>query len=424
MRTHTTLIIFILLSTSCLRSKTPFEIFLSSNPQILIENIETDTSYFDKSKLVWFTQAIDHNNPDKGTFKQRVWLSHSDQQAPVVMVTEGYAANKNYTSELAQLIRCNQIIVEHRYFGLSQPDTIDYQYLSIEQAANDHHKIIQHFNKFYTAKWMTTGISKGGQTAIFHSAFFPDDVDITIPYVAPINLKREDERLINFFKTVGTDEERHKIKSFQKRTLSKREALLPLFEELAIQKNYTFRMGLEKAYDLLVLEYPFAFWQMGHHISAVPSSCASNEVLLNHLCKVSDMSYLADQEWETVKPFFYQAYKELGYYAYDTEDIKDILSDFKEDTISSTTLIPEGDSLTFNPQAMQSIMQNLIKHNPKIIAIIGENDPWSATSIDNTKLSNTIRVIIPKGSHKSRLRNLPDSTYHYVINTLNECLKK
>jgi len=413
----------ITLHTSCKKeTRSPNDLF-SNNTELVVEPLEPDTSQFNQSWLIWFTQPLDHNNPEKGTFKQRVWLSHTSNSAPMVMVTEGYAANKNYTTELTKLIHSNQIIVEHRYFSMSRPDSLDWQYLSVEQAANDHHKIIQFFKQLYTEKWLTTGISKGGQTAIFHRAFFPNDVDISVPYVAPINLSREDQRLFDFFKNVGTSEERKLIKEFQKTILTKREKILPLFEKYAKLKGYTFRMGIDKAFDLVVLEYPFSFWQWGSKISDIPSASSTNEELFDHLRKGSDIGYVSDQDWENIKPFFYQAYKELGYYAYTPGDLKPLLKGFKKDTISSSIFAPGGDTLQYNNKTMQWVMQELIKNNPKMIAIVGENDPWGATSINNDKLTNTIKVVMPKGSHTTRINTLPPLTRDKVISTLNEWLE-
>jgi predicted Zn-dependent protease len=46
---------------------------------------------------------------------------------PVVMVTEGYSRGFNYQSELAKAMGANQVIVEHRYYGESVPDSMDYE---------------------------------------------------------------------------------------------------------------------------------------------------------------------------------------------------------------------------------------------------------------------------------------------------------
>ncbi|MBS2213832.1 peptidase [Carboxylicivirga mesophila] len=398
----------------------PYDL-LAASGKISFEKISTDSAQFEQSWLVWFEQPIDHEHPEKGHFKQRIWYSHKSTEAPVVMITEGYSANRNYTSELARLTNANQLIVEHRYFSQSCPDSLDWQYLTVEQAAFDHHRIIEFFKQLYKTKWATTGISKGGQTAIFHRALFPDDVDLSVPYVAPINLAREDHRLFDFFHNVGTEEERERIYRFQKVVLEKRNEIMPLFKQYAASKEYTFRMGDEKAYDLVVLEYPFSFWQWGSNVNDIPAPTASAEVLFEHLRNGSDIGYVSDQSWESIKPFFYQAYKELGYYAYTPGELKPLLKGFEEDTISSCMFAPGGDTLKFVP-TMHSLMSKLETANPKIIAIIGENDPWGSTSLNNKKLTNTFRAVEPGGSHLARIKTLPDTTKEKVLEQINATL--
>ncbi|MBI9064003.1 MAG: peptidase [Marinilabiliaceae bacterium] len=413
----------IIVLAACEQNPQTFETLLASDNDLVVDSIAADTTLFEKARLVWFKQPIDHNHPEKGYFRQRVWVSHRALNAPVVMVTEGYAAPRNYTTELARLLEANQIIVEHRYFDKSVPENMDWKYLTVEQAANDHHRIIQFFQQLYKGKWATTGISKGGQTTIFHRAFFPNDVDVSVPYVAPINLAREDQRLFDFFHTVGTEEERQKIKNFQKKVFEKREELVPLFREYAESRDYTFRMGEEKAFDLVVLEYPFSFWQWGSSVDNIPGEDATVEQLFAHLQRGSDIGYVSDQEWERIKPFFYQAYKELGYYAYVPGDFKSMLKGYAQDTISSSLFAPGGDTLRFIPETMHWVMEQLKKNDPKIVAIVGENDPWGCTSLETDGLRNTLKAVQPGGSHRTRINTLPDALKQQVSDQLKEWMK-
>ncbi|WP_462318494.1 S28 family serine protease [Marinilabilia sp.] len=383
-----------------------------------LKEIESDSG-FRKSWLLWVEQPVDHHNPDKGTFKQRVWLSHKSADAPVVMVTEGYMAPRNYTTELTRIVDGNQVIVEHRYFDRSAPDSIDWDYLTIEQAAMDHHRIVKLLKNYYNGTWINTGISKGGQTAMIHRALYPKDVEITVPYVAPFNLEKEDQRLVEFFENVGTAEQRDRIRSFQKEVLKRKDELMPYFEELISEKGYTFRMGEERAFELAVLEYPFSLWQWGGPVDKIPEPGASAEVLFNHLHQGSDFGYFSDQQWEQIGPFFYQAYKELGYYPYLATPLKEWLDEIKEDTVSNRFMAPEVDKLTFDKEASVNILKKLKKADPKMIVITGENDPWSATSLDPEGFNNVLKVEKPGGCHRTRINNLPDSLKQKVINQLN-----
>jgi len=400
--------------------QTDFEKFLADKPGVSIEETGPPNAKFAKGYVLFITQPLDHKHPEKGTFRQRVWVSLRDtvDAHPVVMVTEGYSANRNYECEPANLLNANQVIVEHRYFSKSVPDTLDWQYLTVEQAATDHHEIVKLLKPFFKGKWITTGVSKGGQTAIYFRAFFPDDVDVTIPYVAPINFAREDQRIYDFFHHVGTKEVRDKIHDFQKLVLEKRDTMMLMMKEQAKAKGWTFRMGYDKAFDIAVLEYPFSFWQWGHDAASIPENTATAREIFDHFTKVSGFSYECDQEWEKIKPFFYQAYKELGYYSYVPGDLKPLIKGFEEDTISSDIFAPGGDTLRYIPETMQFVMKSLKKHDPEIIAIAGEVDPWGSTSLIVDDIPNAYKFVKPGGCHMTRIYNLPDEMKKEVYELL------
>jgi hypothetical protein len=171
-------------------------------------------------------QLIDHTDSSKGYFYQRAFLSHKGFNKPTVLVTEGYQQHRNRLSELTQLLDANQIIVEHRYFGQSVPEEMDYSYLNLKQATTDLHNITTIFKEIYTSKWISTGISKGGQTTIFYKYYYPDDMDANVPYVAPFCLSYEDKRIYTFLDTIGDASCREKIKNVQFKILENREEAL------------------------------------------------------------------------------------------------------------------------------------------------------------------------------------------------------
>ncbi len=415
------LLLFFLIPTLTIQAQSIDE-FLKGIKNAKAEEIDTKNNFHKKAYWISLEQPVDHKNRKKGNFSQRIWLSHVDKDAPVVIITEGYSAQRNYTSELANLLHANQIIVEHRYFEESTPDPKDWEYLTVEQAANDHHQIIELFKKFYKGKWVSTGISKGGSTCMFHRAFFPNDVDVSVPYVAPINYAREDQRLFNFFHEVEDKRERAVIQEFQRKVLEKRDIMLPMLKKYAEEKGYTFKMGLEKAFELAVLEYPFALWQWGGNASIVPDAGASDQAIFDHFMKGSDISYVSDQSITRLKSFFYQAYTELGYYAYVPGDLKPLFKAWKRDTISSSVLLEKSDTLTFVPETMHFVIDQLRKHNPKMISITGENDPWGATAIEAADMNNTLKIIKPEGSHLTRIENLPKHQKDKVYETLSKWL--
>ena len=402
--------------------QTPVESFLEDNPAIDFQRIDAPSDEYGEAYLLMVSQLVDHQNPAKGYFKQRVWLTFRSQDDPMVMVTEGYQAQRNYLSEPALLLKANQLIVEHRYFDRSCPDSLEWEYLNLRQATADLHAIRSLFHPLFSGKWIATGISKGGQTAIAYRAFYPDDVDLSIPYVAPVNYAREDERLFAFFHKVGTPGDRKRIADFQQEVLRRKLALMPMFIEFAAEKGMTFRMGHDRAFELAVLEYPFSFWQWGGDTASIPSSEATDEQLFQHLRQGSDFGYFSDQEWNAIKPFFFQAYQEMGYYAYVPGSLKPFLSAFDSDTISSSMFAPGGDTLSFRVETMDFIRQSLQKHNPEIIAIVGENDPWGATAIDHGQLSNTLKVVQKGGNHRARIHTMDSLQQLQIFHYMEQCL--
>ena len=399
----------------CTTTYSTFSSWQGSKSDFSFESIDLMPNY-ENAYLIWIDQPLDHRHPDKGTFKQRVWLSHKSLDAPMVMITEGYTAPQNYISELATMLHANQIVVEHRFFGESVPEGMPWEYLTVEQSARDHEAVVKHFKSLYSGKWITTGISKGGQMAFIHRALFPKSVDLTVTYVAPFNLEREDVRLFDFFKTVGTEETRKDILSFQKEVLKRRDDMLPYLRELATRKEWTFTMSLEEVLELAVLEYPFSLWQWCVPVEETPASSTDSRELFNQLYRGVDFSYFSEQESINVGPFFYQAYGELGYYGYLTGELKPFMTAFKKDTISSDLLIPTevGEEIHFNSSTSRNILKRFRRADPATIHIVGSNDPWSATSPDVTGLKNSLKVINPGGCHLTRIKSLPDSLQNEV----------
>ena len=139
-------------------------------PDVVFQEIKTGEG-FEATYKLYIKQALDHQHPEKGYFYQKAFLSHRGFDRPTVLVTEGYTCNKPRKNELSNLLDANQLEVEHRFFGESLPDSINYTYLDLEQATADLHHINQLFKQIYKGKWISTGISKGGATTYFTGIF-------------------------------------------------------------------------------------------------------------------------------------------------------------------------------------------------------------------------------------------------------------
>ena len=207
-----------------------------------VEALESTT--FPEKYVFFIKQQLDGKDASKGTFEQRVVLCHRGFDRPTVLVTEGYSARyalyKGYIEELAKLFDTNIIFVEYRYFEKSMPTPCNWDYLTVENSLDDLHHVNQTLHAMYKGKWIATGISKGGQTTMFYRCFFPDDVDISVPYVAPLNRSVEDGRHEEFLQNkVSTKENRQRVLDFQLMAFKRKEVLVPMLQKYCDQKQYT-----------------------------------------------------------------------------------------------------------------------------------------------------------------------------------------
>jgi len=394
---------------------------LKALPGVEVREI-TPIGYFKEAFEIRLTQPLDHRNPDAGTFAQRIFLSHADFEKPVLLETEGYGAFRNTIKELSRLLSANQIIVEHRFFGESKPDSMMWNYLTVKQAAADHHRIVELFKRFYKGKWINSGTSKGGQTALFHRRHYPDDVDVTFTYVAPINLALEDPRINRFLENVGDEECREKIKQFQIAALTNRKKLLPLMEKDASEKNSNFSIGIDVAFEYAVLEYSFSFWQYRlSDCSSIPGNDATAEELFKHLTRVVPLYLFTDAGMKQFESSYYQFYTELGYYEFMKSHVKDLLV-AKTDHLNKM-FTPQNAEVTFRPEVMRDIYEWLQKKGDNIIYIYGEDDTWSATAVELTGETNALKIVKKGGSHGTKIRNLPDEQKEAVLSTLERWLE-
>lgn len=386
-----------------------------------------ETSEFSEKYVTYFTQPLDHRHPEKGSFRQRVIVSHAGFDRPTVIVTEGYSAayalRSQYREELSKLLNANMIFVEYRYFLESTPEPKDWQYLTAENSADDLHAITTAFKNIYPGKWIATGISKGGQTTLLYRTFYPDDVDISVPYVAPLCHGVEDGRHEPFLHKVSTPENRKKIEDFQLEALKRKATLLPRFEKYCTEKNYSFRAPIEEIYDYSVLEYSFALWQWGTPISSIPATTASDDEIFSHLLAISEPGYFTADSPNA--SFFVQAARELGYYGYDVQPFKQYLSIQSSEGYLHRLMLPEElKDMPFDKTLSKKITKFLKKQDPKMIFIYGQNDPWTAAGVTWLKNKKNIHVFIqPNGSHLARINTLPEAEKAKVMELINEWLK-
>ena len=390
-----------------------------------------ESPVFKEKYVMKIRQNVDGDNADKGTFEQRIFVCLRDINAPTVIVTEGYSASygtfSRYDIELGRLFGANIVLCEYRYFDQSVPEPCNWDYLTVVNSLRDLHHVRQTLGQIFKGKWISTGSSKGGQTTMFYRAYYPDDVDASVSYVAPLNRSVEDGRHEKFLaKKAGTAEDRAIVLRAQQEMLKRRDTMIPLFKKFCDEHHYQFYLPIDEIYDYMVLEYAFAHFQYGTKASEIPSVTGPDEPLFKHFVKVSGPDYFAYPS--KYLPFDVQAARELGYYGYSLKGLK------KWTKVKSTKgylkkimLSPELRHYEFDPTLYKRTVKFLKKEDPTMIFIYGEADPWSASGVCtwlNCKKKENMRVYVqPGGDHGASITDMPEPDKTDIMERLTKWLQ-
>jgi PS-10 peptidase S37 len=336
--------------------------------------------------LLTFKQPADHRRPGGVWFEQRFTLLHRTQAAPMVLHTSGYNVSLTPSrSEPAQLVNGNQMSVEQRFFSPSRPVPANWpRQLTIWQAATDHHRLFKALKPIYSAKWLSTGASKGGMTSVYNRRFYPHDIDATVAYVAPNDvINKEDSAYDRFFATVGSDPTcRNSLKALQREVLKRRAEFVKRYRAFADENGYTFTTlkTVDRALEATVLDTEWAFWQ--YHLESecdqVPPANASSQELWDFVHSVADWSFYTDQGLEPYYPYYFQAATQLGAPEPKFRYLKDLRR--YPDLYNPRWFIPAElrAQARFQPWAMADIDRWVRTQGKRLMFIYGGNDPWGA----------------------------------------------
>ena len=366
--------------------------------------------------LLEYVQPVAHEAPSGPTFRQRLTLLHRDEAAPTVLYSSGYFVTPRPSrTELARLVNGNQLSVEHRYFVPSRPSPADWSRLTIAEAATDFHRITQAFTGIYRGRWLNTGGSKGGLTAIFHRRFYPNDVYATVAYVAPISFGAPDARYISFLRQVGDADCRTRLKNFQVEALARREQLKSLLGTRAPSLTFT-HLGIDRAIEHAILETPFTLWQYSgaSDCAAIPSASSSDRAYYDFVDAHATWNNFADASVDAFGPYYYQAAIELGYPDLDEEG----LALGYPDSDVAPVYSPPGVATPYDAAAMPDVANWVETEGQRLLFIYGENDPWSAGAFSLGAAGDSFRYTVPAGNHGSRIVQLGATDQAQALETL------
>lgn len=411
-------VILLVSNTIHAKKKTEEDILKSylkeSFPGIQINELGSKENY----KLFWeliIQQTLDHTNPSKGSFPQKILLYHKGFKKPNILVTEGYnVSDRIYEASL--ILDANQFSVEYRFFANSKPPTIDWTLLNQKQALADLNSIQTKLAGLYKKAWIATGISKGGTTTALYSLSYPKNIKASIAYVAPFPLAQEDPRTVVHYQTkVGTPECRMKVREFQRSVLIHRLELKQLLAEMEQQDGVVFEIDKDRVIDFAAMEYPFSFWQWGFGCQDIPDKQASAKQIFEHIEEVIDFNYYDKTSCTEFLPAYFQFMTEYGYYGFDTTGISDLLINKQ---LSNLEFCPKNANLTYHGDYMKSMHEKATHESHNIIYIYGGLDTWTSCAVNPDPQSNALKFVKFNGGHRTRIRDFGESDKQLILKAL------
>lgn len=427
-----------------------------------VEKLENKTKNVFKDKYkVMFTQPIDWDNPEAGTFEQLVYVCYKSDSAVNEYYCDGYNAfsesNIVYTEgdELSEYFDANFINIEYRFFVNSVPDGFEiggtefYEYLTYKNACKDFHRIITSLSTILKGKRIFTGHSKGGYTTECMAYYFPNDIESYVSYVAPLCNGTNDLRLNDFvYHSIGDEvygktkaqEYRDILKEFQKNALDEK-FRTTIMSEIFDNREYPSRtlktLTDDELYEFQVVEIPVGVWMYTQDFSSysiinkLPETTAQEITTKANKIAQKMLNFMGpiDRYVENyLTPYYVQAYTEMGNYAADLDCLREFSDNVKTDKSRTTlhmesTITADQIKMCEYTSAMNDALYNFLSTTDKtIIKIIGLSDPWSSVAYKETTNEN-IHFFTSEYGHQSTIETLDTQQMHECFNLIESLVK-
>ena len=435
-----------------------------------LQNVESVEKVREKSDFkgtvykVYFNSLLDPSDSSKGSFRQKAYIGFAGYDKPNCLMTTGYslsdkAALARYSeNEAAFILQGNLIAVEHRYFGESvrtdkkRSDGADYwEYLTTENAAEDLHAIVSQLKTIFKGKWVAQGASKGGLTANLFCYYHPEDVDVTMPYVAPLCNAQADTRLFKFVYTEAGDKDsrysgsaadyRELLTNIQIWLLEKRDQPYEVgktFKEKYIELSNSASsepISPDLAafyYDMSVGDFPMGVWQYKDVKDFADLKTFYNltndddESTDSNGKRQSKKSFLLseilnDSGGDTLLPYVFQSFCELGNYRLDFSYLRQAIA--AKGNSATITIAPDQEMTVYQTEFSDAEKALFAKYTPaihdnlinwinttdeQVIMIYGNSDPWYSVRIPDVSRDNVHIFVHPYNNHYSAIENFPE----------------
>ena len=412
-----------------------------------VVNVQKSSHYDDSQYVLFFEMPVDHNDPSKGTFLQRVYVKYRGKDAPNMFTIGGYNLyygmyDGDFYDEAEPLFSekygCNLIEPEYRFDGNSRPEGFsnekaDYwEYLTCEQASEDFHEI------------------KGGEFTAYQLGRHPEDADLFIAECAMLKIGKNSPGLPDYVYTTAGDDRYGKevAKEYRDLLLEFQVEMLKHEDEFCEEywKNATEMYGLKFASSFTKeILYECTVFDLAHIFQYDSEDMPPDGDLFEEMKEALEVKD-ADTDWQKLQfkersfevmenlygpwhyayderdvsgssddmnlyAFMFQCYREDGYYAYDFSYLRDALKKDGSDVSLYITkeMEPEvfgyriadvhKELFAYNPDVLNTRVGAVEKTEKPLIIVNGLSDIYQVTEIKESDNPNVHIFNLPASFH-------------------------
>jgi hypothetical protein len=295
-----------------------------------------------------------------------------DVEAPVVVQVSEAAVALEPTSEIADLLDANLLVVERRFQGKSQPEPRDWTLLGVEAVSHDLHAVIRSMSDLYDGSWIGTG----GVEILHHARRHAVDLDGVIAVDAPVYAELGDARVEQRLGELAATGCGLELRAVQRRLLGLADLAVPILDETGAYQH----AGAVRAFETAVIELELAFWQRYDADSCLglPAAHWTDKAVLDYLDRVSPPSRWSDLALaQRGHAFTWQEETELGRPMIRAAHLRDLLTLDHDD---HTPYLPHDVQATYDRSASVELIRWLGRDARRVITVHAAVDPTSAAA--------------------------------------------
>ena len=451
-----------------------------------------------RTYVFYYHQPLNHAQPGSEQFPLRALITVFKDTDPTKAVNHVYASGYDIDNlyrpdsafltdkgdcetEIAWRYRANHIQLEHRYFRFSAPAECWTRLddLRAEEAAADFHNLFEALKKVLKGKYVMSGVSKGGTTTLLQHRFYPEDMDIYMPYSAPFFDTDRDLEMQKYFYTTGWNKEYlDMFMNMRVEAINNNEHIYPIYAKMhggaptqgkadTLFCYYLYDVANFGYYEHTYSDTSTIRWTLGYNDSIMRAKGVSPYcdtvyayMLEKQRFSLSDFSEwldtlrkypdpkqapartlrhiaarpfgITEKEWwtDTVRgqAYEYQCRHELGYYDYRFDQIIEdpaALKTFNDFWVQHAGTVrdlcaPFFSTVTFDPTLYNETMAATQNATRPIVFIYGQDDSWTGAAVKDRFVNgtNVRKFILPAQNHMVTFSSNTDKTQCDAIRSI------